>query len=61
MGIVKIVYTILMKMTKEEILELHREYFDMFGQLPPVSTDGDFYSEEKISEIKAAIGSGRKL
>lgn len=60
-GTIQIVYTILMEMTKEEILELHKEYFDMFGQLPPISPDGDFYSEEKIAEIKAAIGSGRKL
>ena len=60
-GIVQIVYTILMEMTKEEIEKLYFEYLDLFGEFPPMTLDSDFYSEEKIKNVKAAIGSGRKL
>lgn len=50
-----------MEMTKEQIWQLHKEYFDVFGDLPPVSPDDDFYSPELIKEIKEAIGTGRPI
>lgn len=56
-----LLYNMRMENLEEEIWELHKEYFDMFGVLPPVSPDGNFYSPELVKKIKAAIGSGKAL
>lgn len=54
-------YDTRMRNAKDEIWELHEEYYAMFGELPPVSPDDDFYSESLIEKIKLAIASGRPL
>lgn len=33
----------------------------MFGKLPPVSPDDDFYSKDFIEAIQAAIATGKEL
>jgi hypothetical protein len=50
-----------MNTKKDEIWQLHKEYFAVFGELPPVSPDDDFYDPKFIQRIKKAIGEGKPI
>ena len=51
----------LLVMEKKEILMLHKEYYEMFGRLPPISMDDVYYDPKSIQAIKAAIGRRKPL
>ena len=47
--------------SKKEIEEAETDYYMMFGVLPPVSPDDDYYSEERLKKIKESLFSGVKI